>query len=163
MTRQYTRAIASWRPHCACAVFHALRIQLKPSLYLYSWLGKLPGAKFMTASAGKPPAPSEIADFLDDFRRHRMPRRLHRSVHSQRHCLSSEQREDGTAVREPWRMFLGIKATTMVLDDMRRDLRETRLHVLIIPERVQVREEEWRWLQARFPQIYQNRYRVLQT
>ena len=50
---------------------------------------------------------------------------------------------------EPWRMFLGIKATTMVLDDIRRDLGETRLHVLIIPERVQVREEEWRWLQAR--------------
>ena len=46
-------------------------------------------------------------------------------------------------------MFLGIKATTMVLDDIRRDLGETRLHVLIIPERVQVREEEWRRLQAR--------------
>ena len=143
--------------------FHALRIQLKSSLYLYAWLEGLLGGKRIPTSAGEPPALSAIADFFDDFDDVECPAD---TVDQYIRDYTAYRQNDEKMERlyaDPWQMFLTIKATVMVLDDLRRELRETRLHVLIIPERVQVRDEEWEWLHARFPKLYKHRYLVVES
>ena len=45
----------------------------------------------------------------------------------------------------------------MVLADMQAELGDTPLHVLVIPERMQVKDDEWRWLQKNLPDRFVNR------
>ena len=62
-----------------------------------------------------------------------------------------------------WDMYRLAKTTVMVLADLRDSLADTRLHVMIIPERFQVKDSEWEWLQQRFPEKYIYRTLILDT
>ena len=55
-----------------------------------------------------------------------------------------------------WKMYIAAKSTVMVLDDLRKALGDTQLHVLVIPERVQVSNVEWQWLAASYPDVYRH-------
>ena len=141
---------------------HALGVQLRSTFYLYSWLEKLRGGKWRVESADKPPEPLQVSGFFDKFDDVDCPAdSIDQFIRDY-----SAYRQSGNMERlyaDPWQMFLNIKATAMVLADMRRELGETQLHVLIIPERVQVGDQEWRWLQDSFPKLYKHRYLVIES
>jgi hypothetical protein len=59
-------------------------------------------------------------------------------------------------------MYIAAKSTVMVLDDLRKALGDTQLHVLVIPERVQVSNVEWQWLAASYPDVYRHRTLILE-
>ena len=45
----------------------------------------------------------------------------------------------------------------MVMADMQTELGDVPLHVLIIPERMQVKDDEWYWLTTHFPDLFVDR------
>lgn len=57
----------------------------------------------------------------------------------------------------PWQTYLLVQRTVMVLRDMRDDLVDTKLHVLLFPERLQVKDREWQWLSQSLPGKYVHR------
>lgn len=54
-----------------------------------------------------------------------------------------------------------VKATVRLLKELKDALGDCYLHVLIFPERVQVKDTEWRWLSEHFPG-YKNRQLVIE-
>lgn len=136
------------------------------SSYLYAWLKvarerlESPAARPGTAPADATLAADVHTDFFDDFADVQCP------ADTLEHYRNAYARvrpgsKDIILYSNPWHMFMAVKGTAMVLQDLMADLGDTQLHVLIIPERVQVRDEEWEWLQARSPRIYRDRTMIL--
>jgi len=59
--------------------------------------------------------------------------------------------------RDATSAFLHAQATAMVMADMQTELGDVPLHVLIIPERMQVKDDEWYWLTTHFPDLFVDR------
>lgn len=143
--------------------FHGFKMRLKESLYLYSWLEMLFKRRdVVDTDPTAPPkaAPEAVAAFFDGFAGIDLPADSLAQYVGQ----YTAYRRDAKMKRlygDPWLLFLGVKGTVMVLEDLRRDLGDTPLHVLLIPERLQLNDDEWAWVQKRYPQTYRHRYLVL--
>ena len=136
---------------------------LSASLYSYSWvkIGFRPILNFRCRSHGQNPAGlndhSDLlqnhSEFFDDFKncdqekiRSYMEEYLLYRTQPSVTRLYGEQKEIAEIVR----------STVQVLKDIQGHLGDCKLHVLIFPERIQVKDAEWKWLAGRFSE-YKNR------
>lgn len=142
-------------------LFHVLKMRLRSSLYVYSWLAMLSPNRPNATSTSERPRAVVDADFFDAFDDTACPPDTLRQYTGQ-YTANHRNRTKTHLYADPWQMLLSVRATTTVLADLQRDLEGTRMHVLIFPERLQVRDEEWEWLQARFPEFYRYRHLVLE-
>ena len=141
--------------------------RLISSSYFGAWIKVMrerldePAGRPGMAPSGAASAADLHTDFFDDFADVQCPPDT-LEHYRKAYARARPGSKDVILYSIPWHMFTVVKGTAMVLQDLKEDLGDTRMHVLIIPERIQVRDEEWEWLQARYPNHYRDRTMILE-
>lgn len=134
--------------------------------YLLAWVrialaaGRREAVEGRQTGSGLDPRQVSVEGFFDDFAGVSCPRDTIESF-IRAYASYRQQPMAGALYGNPWESLLRAKATAMVLGDLQAAMGDTRLHVLIFPERLQVSDAEWGWLHTHLPRYYQHRILVL--
>ena len=149
----YSRS-AYYPPMTSVAAMRSLR----SSSYLLSWLarvGRTPSDDTQPARA--PEARHPLAGSLHDLRTGPDCGAEDMLDHADNYIRWRSTPGHGPQYSDPMQAYSRADRTAMVLADMQAELGDTPLLVLIIPERMQVKDDEWRWLQEHLPDRFVDR------
>ena len=151
---KYNRS-AYYPPMASIAAMRSLR----SSSYLLSWLVRAGRAISDDAQLSKAPQEERhpLASSFYDLRTGPGCDAHDMLDHADSYIRWRSTPGHGPQYSDPMEAFSRAEKTANVLADMQAELIDIPLLVLVIPERMQVKDEEWRWLQEHLPDRFVDR------